>query len=142
MSALKSRSHPEAPAKLALSFIFPLIDCLCVSTTAPFALCLGSLDSRHASSLHPPASQPSSALDGLVFTLSPRLEGSAVTISLPFLDSNTLSFGERFLCFFAVEEEEGEELDGAEAEITPGSRWSIKASKWIQNSSRSVSVAG
>lgn len=30
MSALKSCSHPEAPARLALSFIFLPIDCLCV----------------------------------------------------------------------------------------------------------------
>lgn len=40
MSALKSRSHPEAPARLALSLILLLIDCLCVSVSL---VCLGFL---------------------------------------------------------------------------------------------------
>lgn len=35
MSALKSRSHLEAPARLAVSFILLLIDCLCVSNGFP-----------------------------------------------------------------------------------------------------------
>lgn len=48
MSALKSRSHPEAPARLALSFILLLIDCLCVSDGLA---CLCFLSSWHVRSL-------------------------------------------------------------------------------------------
>lgn len=58
-------------------------------------------------------------------SFSPSLYGSRdplLPLASLFLDSNTLSFGERFLFFFFFPGEEGgEELDGTEVEITPGS---------------------
>lgn len=66
MSALKSRSHPEAPARLALSFILLLIDCLCVSDGL---VCFCFLSSCHVRSLSRSDSQLSSHY-WLIFTLS------------------------------------------------------------------------
>lgn len=101
MSALKSRSHPEAPARLALSFIFPLINCLCVSSMAPSSYA-SAPSAAVKRGLCVFTSQSSSAPDRLIFTLSLQLSGSTVTISLSCLDSNTLSLGELFLFFFSL----------------------------------------